>query len=102
MGLPYKNNEVFMYVFLPKERFGLTEKLKSLNGGQMMDLVCDCEKREVETELPKFKIEAKFDLVDTMKKMGIKDAFDESSANFSGISNTPLYISNLIHKAFIE
>lgn len=42
-------------------------------------------------------------LNDTLKSMGMPDAFDAAKANFKGINDKmPLWISNVIHKAFVD
>ncbi|XP_044019433.1 leukocyte elastase inhibitor-like [Aphidius gifuensis] len=53
-------------------------------------------------KLPKFKIESRMLLDDTLKKIGMVDMFDPNKADFSGISNEPLFVGKVIQKAFIE
>ncbi|VDM30016.1 unnamed protein product [Toxocara canis] len=36
IGLPYKNDEVFMYIFLPKEMYGLDDFLSTMTGEQLI------------------------------------------------------------------
>ena len=51
---------------------------------------------------PKFKVEADYNLIPPFKKLGMKDAFEETS-DFSGIDGTrDLSISAILHKAFVE
>ncbi|MCK5799098.1 MAG: serpin family protein, partial [Deltaproteobacteria bacterium] len=53
--------------------------------------------------LPKFKFETKYKLNDYLIAMGMKDAFDPSLADFSGITgNHDLYIGLVQHNAFIK
>uniref|UniRef100_A0A915ALB5 Serpin domain-containing protein n=1 Tax=Parascaris univalens TaxID=6257 RepID=A0A915ALB5_PARUN len=102
LGLPYKNDVVSMFVFLPKKKFGLAEVEKSLTGEKLIALINSVGKdNKIIVELPKFKLESKFELKTTLEQLGIHDAFT-SSANFSDISVKPLFISHVIHQAFIE
>jgi serpin B len=61
-------------------------------------------KQEVEVYLPKFKITwGVFKLNDILIAMGMKDAFFLPPANFSGLTGKKdLYISHVLHKAFVE
>jgi serpin B len=52
--------------------------------------------------LPKFKIEgSSLSLKDTLKARGMVDAFDNTRANFTGMTGEPIVVSDVIHKAFI-
>lgn len=60
-----------------------------------------CEK--IKITLPKWKSETKFDLIDSLKTLGIQDLFNPDRADLSGISPQAkadgLYIAKAIHKA---
>lgn len=60
-------------------------------------------KAEVDLYLPKLKLEENYDLKSTLSSMGIRNAFDPVQADFTGMSvKKDLFISNVIHKAFVE
>jgi serpin B len=53
--------------------------------------------------LPKFKLEYGVELEQPLKAMGMKTAFNPSgTADFSGISSRPLYISAVRQRTFVE
>ncbi len=53
--------------------------------------------------LPKFKLESQFELCTALRTLGVDELFDDRKANLSNISgNHDLYVSAVIHKAFIE
>ena len=59
-------------------------------------------KTKVHLEIPKFKIESEIPLVKILKSLGMTKMFQQGVADFKGISDIPLYVSEAIQKAFIE
>jgi len=60
--------------------------------------------KSVDLALPKFEFTTPLPLNDTLRALGMVQAFQGGVADFTGISgpNFPMYISDVIHKAFIK
>jgi len=100
--IPYKNNKLSMMIFLPKENDGIETMESSLNNGLYSEVSTSLKISNVELSLPKFKTTFDFKLNTTLKKLGMPIAFD-GDADFSGMTGSPnLYISHVIHQAFIN
>jgi len=102
--VPYKGNRIALYIVLPVEEgevslkavlYNLPARDNTFNPEKM-------ESKRLELIMPEFKIKTSLKLRKTLKKLGIVDAFQESSANLYGISLDNLYISEVFHKTFIE
>ncbi|KAI6240254.1 SERPIN domain-containing protein [Aphelenchoides fujianensis] len=108
LELPYTDKATKFIVFLPKEKNGLNGWLQKVDGAGLLKMIDRMVPRQVEVsaertlELPRFKIEANFQLKEALQNLGFSDGFDEEKANFSGISDEQLFISKAIHKAFID
>lgn len=103
LELPYQGGDVTMVVLLPQARDGLGALEKKLDAAQFERLVGALRPSEVDVFLPRFRIEQSFALAPTLQAMGMPQAFSERSADFSGMSGRKdLYISAVIHKAFVE
>jgi serpin B len=57
--------------------------------------------REVYVYIPRFKNEAKYTLNNELIAMGMKLPFTDA-ANFTGIADTRLMVSEVIHKTYID
>ncbi|VDM29010.1 unnamed protein product [Toxocara canis] len=101
LGIPYNDNETFLYLFLPRDRDGLENVIKEISGKRILALIRRCKIVDVEVEIPAFRIESGSDMKDALIKMGIQNAF-ESSADFSAISQSNLFLSTVLHKTFFE
>ncbi len=109
VDLPYDGHELSMTVLLPDSgRFGEFED--SLDAALVDRVIADLEGAYVTLELPKFKFESQFRLAETLKAMGMSNAFDRSTSDFSGMDGKSciagdaecLYIRDVIHKAFVS
>lgn len=103
LELPYNGNEISMMIFLPKEDSDLSELINSMNKDGYSELIDSMTSREVDIYLPKFKIKTPlYTLNDYLKNLGMPTAFG-AAADFSGLDGVGgLYISKVLHKAFIE
>jgi serpin B len=102
LELPYKGNELSMIVLLPRTvdgRKALEEKLTVENLNRWTGAASH---KRVDVQLPRFKSTSQFELSNTLNELGMKDAFSPQ-ADFSGMTgNRYLFISAIIHKAFVD
>ena len=70
------------------------------------DIFSKIEKEKASTkvhlEIPRFKIESTIQLNKILKELGMTDMFDDTAADFEGISDENLVVSDAIQKAFME
>ena len=100
LEMPYSGDDLSMVVMLPDTQDGLHDLEASLTSEQLDESLASMSKRDVLVYLPKFKFDASFELSDTLKAMGMTDAFH--GGDFSGIADGGLEISGVLHKAFID
>lgn len=102
LQLPYKGDALSMVVILPRKIDGLAKVTKSLTAENLKKWLVRMRKREVIMYLPKFKMTSQFELAGCLGAMGMPDAFSLPPADFSGMTaDKELFISNVIHKAFV-
>ncbi len=104
LELPYRGGELSMLVLLSKRIEGLDQLEASLSTEQLAQWRTSLQKDRVKIFIPKFTINFSVILKDTLRAMGMNDAFMYPGANFAGFDGDPdgFYIGEVIHKAFIE
>ena len=101
LELPYVGGDLSMLVLLPRERDGLPALEAALTVENLALWTQRLHATEVQVLLPRFKLSGEFDLGETLKAMGMVDAFD--AADFSGMTGQrDLFISAVVHKAFVD
>ncbi len=103
--LPYQTS-ASMVLIMPDRTEGMKELENNLNDEIIEDL---CQKLQVSQHelahffMPKFKLSTSYHLSETMKKLGMNDAFDFKKADFKAkYGDQRVKISQIIHKATIE
>lgn len=91
-----------MVVLLPKKTDGLADLEGELTPDSLSQWLDSAHKREVIVSLPRFKMTSKFELARVLQAMGMTDAFLRG-ADFSGMTGTrELFISAVIHEAYVD
>jgi serpin B len=106
--LPYQGDRMSMIVLLPDEgNFDTVES--GLSAEQFESLLSSLNPVEVNLTMPRFEYTSDFSLSETLAALGMTDAFDPGLADFSGMLDPAslsdaekLFISDVIHKAFIK
>jgi len=98
--LLYDGGELSMVVLLPEAgEFQSFEE--GLQAQQICDIISGLQPTEVALTMPRFEFDSEFSLKDTLAGMGMPIAFS-SGADFSGMTGNPeLFISDVVHKAFV-
>lgn len=92
LKMNYSGRDIAMYILLNDD-----DKDVDIN-----DIIGKMEYKKVSVSMPKFKTEFNKSFVDVLKQMGINTAFT-NVADFSNMFNgVEAYISDVIHKTFIE
>jgi serpin B len=101
--IPYLNSRYSMVLLMPLSsdlsEFGqgmnldsLTQSIEAFQNGQLI------------LKMPKFEFDSSFSVSSALQDLGMISPFSPTAADFSGMfeqGSDPLFISNVIHKAFV-
>ena len=101
LELPYVGGDLSMILLLPAAPEGMATLEEQLPA-HFEDGTAHMRKIEVNVSLPRFKVAAQFELAKTLAEMGMPAAFS-GQVDFSGMDGRKdLYISKVIHKAYVD
>lgn len=87
---------------LPKKGITLEKYLDKLTVKGLYDMIREPKSYKTVTAVPKFSYSYDAALRDVLKQLGMPSAFNAETANFTRIGAPELYISDVLHKTFIE
>jgi serpin B len=100
LELPYAGAKLSMVILLPAETDGL-DKL-DVSPAKLSGWLAAVRLQKVNVFVPRFRLETRYQLNQTLDEMGMHDAFT-AAADFSGMDGRrDLYLSVVVHKAFVE
>ncbi len=108
VDLPYDGYELSMTILVP-DRGRFREFEDALDAELVARTIAGLHSRTVDLTMPRFGVESQFRLAETLKTLGMGDAFDQSRSDFSGIDGRScaagddpcLYVEDVVHQAFV-
>jgi serpin B len=98
--LPYRDIGLAMAVLLPDGPLAALRPRVAAAG--LAGLLAGAARHQVTLALPRFRLEAAFDLIPALRRLGVTAAFGDE-ADFGGITAAePLRISAVAHQAYID
>lgn len=101
----YKDSKYAFVALLPNEDITLSEYVAGLDAMHLWELIDSPQRVPVNAALPKFESEYDIELSDVLKTMGMTDAFDFDSADFSALGSHKkgeLAIGRVLHKTYVS
>lgn len=105
VGLPYTADSYRFYLFLPEKGRTVADLRAQLTPENWAKWLTEFRIVQGSLQMPRFKIEAKYDLKPPLSALGMGIAFDPDRADFSRIAEVAperLYIQKAIQKAVVE
>jgi serine protease inhibitor len=104
LELPYEGRDLSMLVLLPTARDGLAELEAALTLENLELWISHQWEDEVQVQLPRFKLDFRFEVQDYLPPLGMIDAFLPHKADFSGITGqaSGFFIDLIVHQAFVQ
>lgn len=102
---PYQGGRYAFAALLPDEGIAMGDFLAGLDGQSLFRALNGARNASVLTAIPQFSDRGDYQLQGMLQSMGMTDAFDGQTADFSGMGvseNGPLYIGQVRQKTFIE
>ncbi|MET0524905.1 MAG: serpin family protein [Nocardioides sp.] len=101
LRLPYAGQALAMTIVLPDEG-RLADVETAVAGGGLPVMLDSVETAEVAVSLPTWTFRTQAPLKDTLTALGMPTAFDETTADFSGMTaEERLFIAAVLHQTFI-
>jgi len=107
VGMQYINKQPLgFYIFLPSESSYIKDFLREFNIDNWQTWIKEFRYMDGDIVIPRFKLEWEKSLASVLMSIGMAQAFDENSADFSGMLDTHayanVYIDDVLQKTFIE
>lgn len=101
--LPYRGDRFAMYVFLPRASLPLADAIAKLDSKAFAAALAGLTQQHILFAMPRFSATYKAELNMPLAQLGIADAFDSSSADFSQmLARHGAYISAVLHRTFVR
>ncbi|MGP5217244.1 serpin family protein [Psychrobacter celer] len=101
--LPYKGDDLSMLVVLPKlnHKLAMQQLAKSLNATKIKQWSAGLVRQEVDLQLPKFKLDARYQMKTLLADMGMPRAFNNRAEFNLYADGPPIKLDEVYHQAVV-
>ena len=101
--LPYKGDDLSMLVVLPKlnHKLAMQQLAKSLSATKIKQWRSGLVRQEVDLQLPKFKLDARYQMKTLLADMGMPKAFNNGAEFNLYADGTPIKLDEVYHQAVV-
>ena len=101
--LPYKGDDLSMLVVLPKfnHKLAMQQLTKSLSATKIKQWRSGLVRQEVDLQLPKFKLDARYQMKTLLADMGMPKAFDNGAEFNLYADGPPVKLDEVYHQAVV-
>ena len=105
ISLDYQEDNMEALIILPKKEYDINKYIQNFNQEKYDNIINGFTNQKVELYFPKFEIKFKKEIEKVFQELGIKLAFNISTADFSSIiekEKMKLCIQKIIHSSYIK
>ncbi|KAK6296420.1 neuroserpin isoform X2 [Coregonus clupeaformis] len=102
LEMPYEGEDMSMLVVLPRQEVPLAALEPIIRAPLLEEWANNVKRQKVEVYLPRFKVEQKVDLKETLQDLGIKKIFTKDADLSAMTDGKDLFIGKAVQKAYLE
>uniref|UniRef100_H2MAE0 Serpin peptidase inhibitor, clade I (neuroserpin), member 1 n=1 Tax=Oryzias latipes TaxID=8090 RepID=H2MAE0_ORYLA len=102
LEMPYEGEDMSMMIVLPRQEVPLASLEPIIKAPLLEEWANNVKPQKVEIYLPRFKVDQKMDLRDTLQELGIKSIFTTDADLSAMTDGKDLYIGKAVQKAYLE
>ena len=103
ISMDYNSDHLKALIILPRGGIDINDYIQNLNFNKYSSIIKGLKNTKVIFSMPKFEIRYSCSVKGYLKSLGMIDAFEENTADFSLMKKSlPLFIQDVIHKTFIK
>ena len=95
--LPYRGGRLAALIIMPASE-SISEFSASLSQAGLAHIVSGLAPSALDLAMPSLSLNASHELVPTLKSLGMENAFEPGPADFSGMTSTPLIVTDVAQK----
>lgn len=102
LALSYSTGTYYMNLIVPEENVSLQQVVETISQPGYLSDHLKWNPSEVEISIPRFEIEADYELINALRLLGIQTAFNRATAEFGALTEQDFFVSRVKHSTCLK